>query len=97
NAALVEEASAAAESMRDQAGNLSTSVGAFTLTEDGTRGSDHSSERRGPNRAVNVARIAPNKPAAVAPKAKPTAAPARRVPAQATGTNDNGAGEWESF
>jgi methyl-accepting chemotaxis protein len=52
NAALVEQASAAAESMKEQARSLSDSVGVFKL-DAGPGGV----ERRGPERARNVARL----------------------------------------
>jgi methyl-accepting chemotaxis protein len=85
NAALVEEAAAAAESMREQARNLAQAVAVFKL--DAASVPPVSAvqapakqalprrpaiERRGPNRAPNVARL-PAKPAA-APRAKVAAA-----------------------
>jgi methyl-accepting chemotaxis protein len=67
NAALVEEAAAAAESMKEQAGSLSNAVAVFRLAvQDSGAG-----ERRGPDRASNVARLsqarAPEKKGAAAP------------------------------
>ena len=91
NAALVEEAAAASESMKDQAGNLSQSVARFKLAED----SDYT-ERRGPNRAVNVARLPQAKVVAKRPVAKPVAAPLKRK--QAVGaTSADASDEWEQF
>ncbi|MCC7182564.1 MAG: PAS domain-containing protein [Rhodocyclaceae bacterium] len=52
NAALVEEAAAAAESMKTQAAQLAETVGIFALS-----GQAGFVERRGPNRATNVARL----------------------------------------
>ncbi len=91
NAALVEEAAAASASMQEQAGNLSRLVSSFTLS-DGAADDDggwDGSERRGPNRATNVARIASGQ-ARSAAKATPTARPA------ATGTNGDD-DDWEQF
>jgi methyl-accepting chemotaxis protein len=68
NAALVEESAAAAEGLKQQAQLLVQAVSVFKLNHDGQGGADsaqaeeaqgqHSGERRGPNRAQNVARIA---------------------------------------
>lgn len=72
NAALVEEAAAAAESLQEQARTLDETVGAFRLGagRPGERSlspvpavpAGRGAERRGPNRAKNVARIASSKP-----------------------------------
>jgi methyl-accepting chemotaxis protein len=78
NAALVEEAAAAAESMKEQAGNLSSAVAVFTLTEDGSGGG----ERRGPERATNVARLAQAKVPERKIAAKPVAV-AQPIPGRA--------------
>ena len=67
NAALVEEAAAAAESLQEQAGSLTEAVAVFKLDSHGTNW-DHHGERRGPDRAKNVERIVPAT-AAAAPKA----------------------------
>ncbi len=92
NAALVEQAAAAAESMKSQAVSLSGSVGQFRLAGHAAHaqpGWDGASERRGPDRATNVARIqAPGR------GARPAATrPARTA---ATGT-DGPDGDWEQF
>jgi methyl-accepting chemotaxis protein len=110
NAALVEEAAAAAESMKEQAGHLSESVGVFRLAE--AAAADWTGhERRGPSRATTVARLAPGKPAQAAgkpgakpvvrPGAKPVARPATAARVQrgavvANGTDDQD-GDWEQF
>ncbi|MBS0315495.1 MAG: PAS domain-containing protein [Proteobacteria bacterium] len=92
NAALVEEAAAASESMREQASNLREAVHSFRLTDGAAPPAWDGVERRGPNRATNVSRIAPSKvPARVA--AGP--AVARRAEA-ATGTDGPDDG-WEQF
>jgi len=98
NAALVEESAAAAESLKTQALQLVQAVAVFDL------GSGHhasasaptstptaypSVERRGPDRAKNVARPAFGKKA----KAKATPAPAADHAPKKTGTDDG----WESF
>jgi methyl-accepting chemotaxis protein len=62
NAALVEEAAAAAESLEEQAQTLSRTVAAFKVGDgaaipSGANGWDGVQERRGPHRAQNVARI----------------------------------------
>jgi methyl-accepting chemotaxis protein len=100
NAALVEEAAAAADSMQQQARALAQAVGVFKVSE--TAGSAATPiepaaqsaaveqaevrvERRGPNRARNVARLA----VPSAPKAKTEP----RVDAKKSGTGD----EWSEF
>ena len=88
NAALVEEAAAASESMQSQTAMLSESVGQFKLDAGGSgpdaaAGWNGTAERRGPNRATNVARVP------VAKAAPKRAAVARR----STGTD----GAWERF
>ena len=101
NAALVEEAAAAAESMKDQAHSLSQLVGQFRLADvDGRPAAaawDGASERRGPNRAQNVARIPAHRPAqrhaAATTRGATTGDTVTRA---ATGTHGS-EGEWESF
>jgi methyl-accepting chemotaxis protein len=95
NAALVEEAAAASESMREQAALMSTAVSRFTLPP--TSGADTAAavsarsswdgkaERRGPGRATNVRRIG---------KAGSTGGAPRKVDEPSrTGTD----GEWQAF
>jgi methyl-accepting chemotaxis protein len=92
NAALVEEAAAAAESMREQAHQLGQEVAVFRIaasarapsaTSEAAPSRPHA-ERRGPDRALNVARL-PVKP--VAPQRSRPAAAAK------TGTDD----AWSEF
>jgi hypothetical protein len=82
NAALVEEAAAAAASMQDQAGQLSEAVSLFKLD---TRAMQQAAAR--PARAA----VAQPAPARVAVRA-PAPAPARRALAKAAATE-----EWEEF
>jgi hypothetical protein len=81
NAALVEEAAAAAKSLQEQAESLSQAVSIFSLMEDGAavrvppaRTAAPAVERRGPNRAKNVVRLPKNSGGQAAAKATPTAA-----------------------
>ncbi|MEP7206009.1 MAG: methyl-accepting chemotaxis protein [Casimicrobiaceae bacterium] len=90
NAALVEEAAAAAESMQEQAQRLAEAVAVFTIeSKPAGRTRQHDTfaaaplvERRGPNRARNVTRL----PAAAKGKAPGRAA-------AATGTDS----DWSEF
>ncbi|MGP1679549.1 MAG: methyl-accepting chemotaxis protein [Burkholderiales bacterium] len=99
NAALVEEAAAAAESMQEQTQDLTQAVAAFNVGRAAAgaaagRGAAAApkregparptTERRGPNRAPNVARLAGR-----AAKAKPAPATAK----SAAGGDD----QWEEF
>ena len=97
NAALVEQAAAAAESMQEQAQQLVQAMAAFdvgnsTATRRAVEGdravqtqkAQPGVERRGPNRAPNVARL----------PAKGTRAPAVRPKAKAAAGGDN---QWEEF
>jgi methyl-accepting chemotaxis protein len=88
NAALVEQAAAAAESMKSQASNMSALVSSFTLG-DGDTSTTAVIERRGPDRAKNVARIAPSKPAA----GPSTGAKAKTRSARASASGTTGASE----
>ena len=100
NAALVEESAAAAESMKLQAQQLVETVAVFKLTQDAVASSRHQGpspagiERRGPDRATNVARPVFGKaqPAPAKLAKVVTAAPSVTAPALRTGTND-----WESY
>ncbi len=89
NAALVEEAAAAAESLLEQANSLSETVSVFKLgNETGSRTNHHkpSTERRASNSPLRGK-------AASKPKAAP--APQAQVAYAKTGTDD--AGDWEEF
>ena len=107
NSALVEEASAAAQSMKEEAAQLAQAVAAFKLQQ-GAQSANETQpgqqaekpamlqvDRRGPNRATNVARLhakpkpAPAKPAAVS-------APAQAAPRKLA-NGKAGEGEWEEF
>jgi methyl-accepting chemotaxis protein I, serine sensor receptor len=107
NAALVEEAAAAAQSLEDQAGKLRTAVAVFQLEEGAFEAPVAQTARRPAARpAVRKAAASPRPRASTArPAAMPvaasaaTAAPARSpapgkapVPAAAGGDND-----WETF
>ena len=87
NAALVEEAAAAAGSLREQAGNLAQAVSVFKLDA-------HSAQHAHHAPAASAASAAPAKirQAASAPVRKPAAAPARIAKPKAT-VNDS----WEEF
>ncbi len=98
NAALVEEASAAADSMQEQTRDLTQAVATFNVGRPATPAASHGAnvaqktetprrppvERRGPNRAPNVARL-PDRP-----KAQPAAAKSKA----AAGTDEE---QWEEF
>ncbi|KQW96732.1 chemotaxis protein [Massilia sp. Root418] len=92
NAALVEQAAAAAASLQDQAGNLSQVVSIFKL-DDSTpallpRAPTASAPAARPAPAVTAARTAPARRAAL-----PTAKPAPRKAPAAAGPDDG----WEEF
>ena len=90
NAALVEEAAAAAESMQEQAVALVQSVATFRLDGAVQTAAAPAAERRGPNRAKNVARI---RSKAVAMDGHTTSAPATEGRRAAAGGSD----EWTEF
>jgi len=84
NAALVEEAAAAAQSLQDQAGKLSQVVSVFTLDESG-----HTAV----SRPVPAATAKPSRP--VSRLAAQPAAPAR--PAPTASRKAAAEDEWEQF
>ena len=97
NAALVEEAAAAAESLEEQAQNLESAVAVFKVSNTAVvaraarstevaHKNESTGERRGPNRAPNVARL-PGK------AAKPPAAAPKKVAAAGGGGEE----QWEEF
>ena len=101
NAALVEEAAAAAESLQDQATNLVKVVGAFntgqtttiSVTQPLSKSAAICQERRSPNRATNVTRLMPD-PKESAPKAT------EKLTVNAANPSRGEAGkgeEWEEF
>jgi methyl-accepting chemotaxis protein len=97
NAALVEQAAAAAESLEEQAQMLAQACAVFRLGQvlEGTPGAPGFVERRGPNRARNVARLpAPGtRQAAAATKADSSSGAAPRARAAGGAPDD----EWEEF
>ena len=113
NAALVEESSAAAESLKVQAQQLVNAVAVFKLSSQDARPAAAApapvaaaavvAERRSPDRATNVTRIHPQpKAAASAAPAANTPAPAKAAPrpapaAPAVAAASTGADDWESF
>ncbi len=87
NAALVEEAAAAAESLQDQAGNLAQVVSAFKLDVSSTRTlATRSATRRAPAASLTSTRPSPATPANA-----PRASAAALAPALPVST------EWEEF
>ncbi len=90
NAALVEEAAAAAESLEEQARSLVEAVAAFKVTDEGS-GAWDGAERRGPDRAKNVSRLQ-RSPEPTGKSAKPLPAKKSRVSGGAVAEE-----EWEEF
>ena len=84
NATLVEQATAAAESLAEQAVVLSDAVALFRVADaresSGEAARDGRVDRRGPDRAQNVARL-PRAVAGKAPKTGPVQRPGSTVPA----------------
>ena len=96
NAALVEEAAAAAESVEEQAQNLTAAVGIFKLD------SSHHVQQQSRRIAAPVhqhAGKAAEKHAPAAPARKPAAkpAPAAKPKALQAKTSKSEDGEWEEF
>ncbi|WP_229633498.1 methyl-accepting chemotaxis protein [Duganella qianjiadongensis] len=94
NAALVEEAAAAAQSLQDQANELARVVSIFKLTE----GEDRSVATYQPAAAAKpvakpVAPRAPVKKLAATPAPAPAAKPKKAAPAPSAASSD----EWEEF
>ncbi|MFM0169185.1 methyl-accepting chemotaxis protein [Paraburkholderia sediminicola] len=108
NAALVEEAAAAASSLEDQAGKLRTAVAVFQLEEGGYKAPVSAPPKRAatPLRSVVARKVSPARAAQPAPQAaaatkvpaataQPAAAPAR-APAKAITTAGSDQ-DWETF
>jgi aerotaxis receptor len=107
NAALVEEAAAASETMREQARNLADALEVFKMagasrmiaaSEAARRAAGQPAERRSPDRAPNVSRLAKTPPGkrAVGPKARVT--PIRPgLPASTRPAKTGADGEWQEF
>ena len=90
NAALVEEAAAASQSLQEQASKLASVVGAFKLAHGQANAAQHSTP-------VRPAPVPAAKPPA-ARKAAPLKLVAQRSPAPARSTASAGAGgDWEEF
>jgi methyl-accepting chemotaxis protein I, serine sensor receptor len=105
NAALVEEAAAAASSLEDQAGKLRTAVAVFQLDDGGYKAPQRAAPKRAstPVRAMTSRKAAPaaavtKAPAAPAPAAAPSAAAPARAPAKAVAAASAGGDQdWETF
>jgi methyl-accepting chemotaxis protein len=91
NAALVEEAAAAAESLEEQAQVLSGAVAVFKVSAGASSGQT-AIERRGPDRARNVARI----PATSATRVKDESRKGTVKRSKVVG-GDAAESEWEDF
>ncbi|CAB3808178.1 methyl-accepting chemotaxis protein [Paraburkholderia fynbosensis] len=110
NAALVEEAAAAASSLEDQAGKLRTAVAVFQLEEGGYKAPAHIAPARvatpvrsmaAPARKASFAGATVKAPAATGATPQAAAAPAR-APAKAMATSNatasaGGDQDWETF
>ena len=99
NAALVEEAAAAAQSLEEQARTLAQAVAVFKVAQAARAAAPTTPaprvERRGPNRAQNVARLPAGSGAAQAVSRSAAPRPAR---APAAGTAAAGAEDtWQEF
>ena len=103
NAALVEEAAAAAQSLQDQAAELAKVVSVFKLGGNDNLLTHRSTPSAAPKRVEPVVRT--NKPKAAAPKSLPSARPAPRSapksaskPASASNSKAQAADDgWEEF
>lgn len=94
NAALVEQAAAAAESMREQANQLTHTVEVFKVEPSASSSQIANSsfvERRGPNRATNVERLSQAKKSSIRHQEKKSGR--GYVAPRSTGTD----GDWEEF
>ena len=108
NAALVEEAAAAATSMREQAALLAQAVAVFRIDEAQRQGASAAVAVAAPQRVAPARAVpAPAPAAAPAPAPAPTPAPALRKaiapakaptkPAGTSGATPVAAGDWEEF
>ncbi|REG58273.1 methyl-accepting chemotaxis sensory transducer with TarH sensor [Paraburkholderia sp. BL6669N2] len=105
NAALVEEAAAAASSLEDQAGKLRTAVAVFHLEESGYKAPVSTPPKRvaAPLRSVVARKVShtraeqPAPHAAVATKAPATTAQAAAAPARAPAKAPGSDQDWETF
>jgi methyl-accepting chemotaxis protein len=96
NAALVEEAAAAAKSMNDQTAGMTKLVSMFTLAGGAPAGTAASPWPATGNKVVDAAmrKASPAKPAASAPAAKPSHAPA---PEKRKAVGNGAAADWQEF
>ena len=100
NAALVEQAAAAAESLQEQAEVLADAVSVFRLSADAAPASYSGADRRGPDRATNVARLKSGAATAAAAPPAPAARVARTadtVPSVRPSKAVNADESWEEF
>ncbi len=95
NAALVEESSAAASAMHDQAQRLAQVVAVFNVGA-GAVVAPRATQAT-PAMAAAPQVKAPARPAVAKPAPKPAAAPAPRIAAAKTAATAGGDDEWESF
>ncbi len=91
NAALVEQSTAAAQSMRQQAQGLVEAVSVFRLAPSAVVADAPVGDRRGPDRATNVARLTAS-PRRAEPRFEAARSTPPRPAAVATGTDD-----WAEF
>ncbi len=97
NAALVEQAAAAAQSMQDEAATLSASVSVFKLDDSYAAAAPAATSRPAVARTPAPAaapRLAPAQAAAVKPAARPAAKPAAKAAAKPKADSNS---EWEEF
>jgi methyl-accepting chemotaxis protein-1 (serine sensor receptor) len=98
NAALVEEAAAAAQSLESQAAKLRQAVAVFQLADGATHGATHGAVpavRAAPVRAPAPKRVQPTRPAAPAPARREPVAAAPRYAAAPVAAGAGG--DWETF
>ena len=93
NAALVEEAAAAAESLEEQAQNLSVSVGTFKMDSSST-GTAVARRETAPVARAPAHHAAPARKGTAVARAAPAKAPAAKPKAKPQADED---GEWEEF
>jgi methyl-accepting chemotaxis protein len=95
NAALVEQASAAAQALSEQATNLSHLSARYRVDDDGSSAPPQMVQPAKPKAPPMAERRAPNRPLSGKPKPAASAAPKMAMPAAAVGA---GAGEeWQDF
>jgi len=104
NAALVEEAAAAAQSLEDQAGKLRTAVAVFQLDDEARKAPVNAAPRRAtpPARPMTARKAPPaaHAKASAAPAAALSSTPSAAAPAKAPAKALASAGgdqDWETF